>query len=138
MKKLCLFLLVNVALFSCSKKDDPVPSTPGQLLSQNTWLLTSLTSTDTDFESAGQVLLNSEWSFKTDKSFSIVANVSSINVTFVGTWALSADEKVITVNSNYMGTPATSVFEIVSLTATTLQVKEVISGMTNTYTFTKK
>lgn len=138
MKRLSLFLLVSVALFSCSKKNDPVPTTPGQLLSQNTWLLASLTSTDPDFQSAGQVLLNSEWSFKPDKSFSIVANVTGINVTFTGTWSLSTDEKVVTVNSNYMGTAATSVLQIISLTATSLQVKEEVSGMTNTYTFTKK
>lgn len=138
MKKLSVFLLVSVALFSCSKKDDPAPTTPTQLLSQHTWLLTSLASTDPDFESTGLVLLDSEWAFKPDKSFSIVASVTGINVTFTGTWSLSADEKVVTVNSNYMGTAATSVLQIISLTATSLEVKEEVSGMTNTYTFTKK
>lgn len=131
------FLMAVVVLSSCSKRDDPAPTTAG-MLSQNTWVLATLSSTDPDFQTTGQVLIGSEWSFKSDKSFSLYVNYSGLNMTFTGTWSMSSDNKKVNVTSNISGSPAASEMEIVSISASALQLKESDSGMVNTYTFTKK
>lgn len=131
--------LVFAALIvaSCSKKEDPVPAEEN-LLSQNTWVLNSLTSTDPDFQNSGQVLIGSEWSFKSDKSFSLHVNYGGVDLTFSGSWSLSSDHTRLSVTSNIGGTPSTSEMEIISLTSTALQLKESISGTVNNYSYTKK
>jgi len=136
-KKLIYLLAIGLIMASCSKKEDPAPTTES-LLSQNTWVLNSLTSTDVDFQNSGQVLIGSEWSFKSDKSFALHVNYSGLDFTFSGSWTLSADKKKITLTSNVGGTPSTSELEIISLTASDLQLKESVSGMVNKYTFSKK
>jgi len=138
MKKKLIFLVsVAFIIASCSKKEDPAPTIEG-LLSQNTWVLNSLTSTDIDFQNSGQVLIGSEWSFKSDKTLSLHVNYSGLDLTFTGSWTLSTDKTKITLTSNLGGTPSTSEMEIISLTASALQLKESVSGMVNNYTFSKK
>lgn len=137
MKKLILTFLIGSLVFACSKKDDPTPQSPDQLLVR-TWVLNALTSTDPDFQSSGQLLLGSEWTFKGDKTFSLKASVSGIDLTFTGSWSLAADEQTLTVTSNYGGTPVTSDMTILSVTAAQLVLEESVDGMTNTYTFSAK
>ena len=126
-----------VVLASCSKKDDPVPATPEQQIAR-TWILSGLTSTDPDFQSSGQLLIGSSWTFNKDKTFLLKASVSGIEVSFPGTWSLSADGKTLTVTASYAGTPGASTMTIVTLSATQLVVEESADGMTNTYTFSVK
>ncbi len=139
MKSKIIFLVVaGLIMVSCSsKKEDPVPTTEN-LLTQNTWVLNGLTSTDADFQNTGQVLIGSEWSFKTDKSFSLHVNYNGVDLTFSGSWSLSTDNTKLTVTSNVSGTPATGEMEITSLTSSVLQLKESIAGMVNNYSFSKK
>lgn len=132
-----LLLILLVVLSSCSKKEDPAP-TQTQLLSQNTWILGSLTSSDPDIQSSGQILLGSEWSFKSDKSFLLYISVNGVNLSFPGTWSISSDEKTITLTTNMSGTPATTQMTIITLTASALHLKEIYNGITSEYTFTKK
>lgn len=122
---------------SRSKKEDPVPAEEN-LLSQNAWALNTLTSTDPDFQNSGQVLIGSEWSFKSDKSFSQHVNYGGLDLTFSGSWTLSTDHTRLSVTSNIGGTPTTSEMEIIFLTSTPLQLKESVSGMVNNYSYTKK
>ena len=136
MKKLIPVLLV-VIFFSCSKKSDPAPTT-SDLLSQHTWVFAAMTSTDATFQAAGQILIGSEWSFKTDKSLVISISISGSTATITGTWSLSVDGKTITINSSVTGTTAASEMEIISITSSALQVKETSSGAVNTYTFNAK
>lgn len=139
MKRKLIFLVVaGLIMASCSsKKEDPAPTTQN-LLTQNTWVLNSLTSTDANFQNTGQVLIGSEWSFKSDKSFSLHVNYNGLDLTFSGSWSLSSDNTKLTVTSNVSGTPATSEMEIISLTSSGLQLKESVSGMVNDYSFSKK
>lgn len=132
-----LLIITTLALSSCSKKNDPTPSTD-QLLVQHTWLLNSLTSTDADFQTSGQVLIGSAWSFKSDKSFTLHVTYTGLDMTFTGSWTLSADNKKITLTSNMGGTPTTSEMEIILLSSSALQLKETITGMVNNYTFSAK
>jgi hypothetical protein len=122
---------------SCSKKDDPTPVVPDQLI-VGTWILSDLASTDPDFQSSGQILIGSEWTFNNDKTFLIKASVSGIDVSFPGTWSLSADGKTLTVTASYAGTSDLTTLTIITLTASQLVVEELTDGITNTYTFSAK
>ena len=138
MKKIFgIVLVVLLGVSSCSKKDDPAPTTES-MLAQNTWVLISLTSTDPDFQNTGQVLIGSEWSFKSDKTFGLYVNYMGVDLTFTGNWSLSSDKKKITLTSDFGGTMSTTELQIIVLTTTALQVKETVSGMVNNYSFSKK
>ncbi len=137
MRKWMTLLLVIAGLSSCSKKDEPAPTT-FQLISQHTWILNTLSSTDANFQSSGQLLIGSDWQFRSDHVFSLHVAVSGVQMTFTGTWGLSDDEKIISLSSNMAGTFQTSQMEIQSVTTSSLKLKEVASGMTNTYTFSKQ
>lgn len=137
MKRIGLLFIGLLLWGACSKKDDPAPVTPAQQI-ERTWMLSNLTSTDPDFQSSGQVLIGSEWTFNNDKTFLLKASVSGIEVSFPGTWSLSVDGKTLTVSTSYLGAPATSVMTIITLTANQLVVEETTDGITNTYTFAAK
>ena len=137
MKRIVYLLMGLIFWAACSKKDDPTPQTPTQLLA-HTWVLNALTSTDPDFQLSGQVLVGSEWTFNTNKTYLLKASVSGIDVSIPGTWSLSLDNKTLTVTTNYLGTPAASSMTIISLSATQLVLEESSDGMTNTYTFSVK
>ena len=136
MKKLIPVLLV-VIFFSCSKKSDPAP-TPSMLLSQHTWVLAVLTSTDASIQTASQILIGSEWSFKEDKSVLVSISISGALTSVGGIWSLSSDGKTITMSNGVPGTTSVSEFEIVNLTSSSLKVTESHSGVVNTYTFNAK
>jgi hypothetical protein len=137
MKRIGLLFIGLLLWASCSKKEDPTPVTPNQLI-VGTWILSDLASTDPDFQSSGQILIGSEWAFNEDKTFLIKASVSGIDVSFPGTWSLSADGKTLTVTASYAGTPGASTMTIITLTASQLVVEESTDGITNTYTFSAK
>lgn len=137
MRRIGLLFIGLLLWGACSKKDDPTPTAPDQQI-ERTWILSDLTSTDPDFQSSGQILIGSEWTFNKDKTFLIKASVSGIDVSFPGTWSLSADGKTLTVTGSYAGTPGASTMTIITLTATQLVVEESTDGITNTYTFSAK
>lgn len=134
-------LAALIQLSSCSK--DPVPLTKTQLLTQNTWTLTSVTYAGMSIPGAtftGQLI------FKTDKTYTFslsatAVGVDPIDVTETGTWTLSSDEKSFTMTSNDPtgttgGTALTS--DIITLDAVNLKFKQSISGIDIVYTFVKK
>lgn len=132
------FLLIGLVLWgSCSKKDDPTPQAPDQLLVR-AWVLNVLESTDPDFQTSGQVLVGSEWTFNANNTFLLKASVNGIEVSFPGTWSLSSDGKTLAVTSDYLGTPVDSSMKILALTSAQLILEESSDGMTNTYTFSAK
>jgi Lipocalin-like domain len=137
MKSRIWLVLIGFLAFACSKKDDPTPVVPDQQI-VGTWILNDLASTDPDFQSSGQILIGSEWTFNNDKTFLIKASVSGIDLSFPGTWSLSADGKTLTVTASYGGTPGASSMTIIALTATQLVVEESTDGVTSTYTFSAK
>lgn len=137
MKSRIWLLLIGFLALACSKKDDPTPQTPDQLIVR-TWVLNELTSTDPDFQTSGQLLIGSEWTFNADKTFLLKASVSGLDLTFTGSWSLSSDETTLTVTSNYGGSPVTSSMNIFTLTAAQLVLEESSDGMTNAYTFSAK
>lgn len=137
MKKWIILASVVFVLSACNKKSDPTPETATQLISR-AWVLSAFTSTDPNFQVSGQVLIGSEWTFRSDKSFELKAVMSSMNVTFNGTWSLSADNKVLTLGYDNGGSPITSEMTISTLTTSQLVLGESIPGMSNTYTFVPK
>lgn len=131
-------LLIGLILWgACNKKDDPTPQTPEQFLARE-WVLNALTSTDPDFQTSGQILVGSQWTFNADKTFLLKVSVSGLDLSFTGSWSLASDGKTLTVTSNYGGSPVTSNMTIVSITAAQLVLEESAGGMTNTYTFSAK
>jgi Lipocalin-like domain len=137
MKGQIWLVFIGLLVLACSKKDDPTPVVPDQQI-VGTWILNDLASTDPDFQSSGQILIGSEWTFNNDKTFLIKASVSGIDLSFPGTWSLSADGKTLTVTASYGGTPGASSMTIIALTATQLVVEESTDGVTSTYTFSAK
>lgn len=137
MKKIRFYALILslslMAIWSCSKKSDPAPSNT-QLLTQNTWILSSFTSTDATTQSASVILIGTQWLFKTDKTFTITVTISGISGSSGGTWSFSSDEKMISITS---GTSSGSL-TIVTLNSTNLDLSEVAGTITNTYKFVKK
>lgn len=137
MKKLILIVAMVSLMAACDKKDDPTPQTPGQLLIR-TWVLQSLTSTDPDYQTSGQMLLGSSWTFRVDKTHELQSSVGGFELTFSGTWSMSDDGKTLTVSTDYDGTPVTSNMTVKVLSATELQLEETESGMTTTFSFSPK
>jgi hypothetical protein len=137
MKKFILVLALGTLASSCSKKEDPTPQAPDQLLVR-AWVLNVLESTDPDFQTSGQVLVGSEWTFNANNTFLLKASANGIEVSFPGTWSLSSDGKTLTVTSDYLGTPVDSSMKILALTSAQLILEESSDGMTNTYTFSAK
>jgi hypothetical protein len=134
MKNRIWLLFVVLLAFGCSKKDDPTPQTPDQLIVR-TWVLNVLTSTDPDFQTSGQILVGSQWTFNADNTFLLKASVTGIDVSFPGSWSLSADGKALTVTTSYAGTSDASTMTVITLTAAQLVLEESTDGVTNTYTF---
>lgn len=137
MRRVKILLIGLIIWTGCSKKDDPVPLTSGQQISR-TWILTALTSTDPDFQTSVQILVGSEWTFDSDKTFLMKASVSGMDISFPGNWSLSDDGKTLTVTTDYGGSPASADMTILILTATQLVLEENMGGTVNTYTFSVK
>lgn len=132
-----------IQLSSCSKKNDPVPLTTTQLLTQNTWKLTNVTYAGSAIPGA---TFTGELLFKTDNtySFSLTATVTGmapIVANETGTWTLATDEKSLTMTPN--GTSGSSggltlTSEIITLDAANLKFNQSVSGVEIVYTFVKK
>jgi hypothetical protein len=64
--------------------------------------------------------------------------ISGSTASITETWSLSTDSKTITISSSAAGAATSSEMEIISITTSTLQVKETSAGVVNTYTFNAK
>jgi hypothetical protein len=125
-------LLVSVALISACGDDNAPALSKTQLLTQNTWKFSSVTSTDATAQALLALFLTgSEVVFKADKTY----NQTTLLGPSSGKWEFSSGETALILDK---GTAEESTGDIVKLDGSNLELKEVVGTVTTTTKYVKK
>jgi len=146
------FVLISALFFSsCSKKSDPTPPKDQLLTAAKGWKLTDAKVTvsgitQSIFSAIPACVVDNITFYKSTGDYledegATKCDSADPQTLESGTWKFNTDKTIITVTSSDPANPGTVALTLVSLTATTLVIKESIDvggGVTalGTYTFT--